>query len=220
MQLFISAALFRPLVPKSSRTSGKTFHLKAREDAHPEKPNTGSATKPENKAENSIFSSYLSLFKLKSFVIFCIALSLGYGCLPLIGFLPALSEQRGFGRTLGTLSISVIGITDIFARIICGFIYDLKFVRPRRKYVFAAFIMLAALSCFLFTIVQHYVGLLLLPVLFGIGTSNIISQRVLILADFVSPKQVPNAIGISSLFLGASLLTAPAVAGKYTKYVN
>ena len=81
--------------------------------------------------------------------------------------------------------------------------------------MFAAFMMLAALTCFLFTIVQHYVGFLLLPVLFGIGTSNIISQRVLILADFLKPGQVPNAIGISSLFVGGSLLTVPAVAGMY-----
>lgn len=153
-----------------------------------------------------------SLFGSPTFIV--LALS---GFFTLTGFfvpfiyLPKMAESFGHSGDKATFLVSVLGVTNIVARILCGWISD----RPQANALMInnAALIAAGLATAIVPHCRSYFMLCFYCVIFGMGTACFASLRSVICVELLGLEKLTNAYGLLLLFMGIASLVGSPLAG-------
>ena len=172
------------------------------------------AIKNSSKPKQKLFD--WSLLKDKTY------LALGFtiffyaqGYLSSIILLPALAKERGIDRTWIDGILATVGICDFIGRVSSGLVFDAKKIRPHRRHLFNAAILVSGISSFCCIFAFSKPSFLVIAVVFGLSTAVIVSQRSVIMADLLGVEKLSSSFGFSTVFQGAAALIGPAFGGGY-----
>jgi len=153
-----------------------------------------------------------SMFTSPSFIV----LALG-GFFTLTGFfvpfiyLPKMAESFGHSKESSTFLVSILGITNIVARILCGWLSD----RPQVNALMInnVALVLAGIATILVPFFKPYWLLCVYCVVFGMGTACFASLRSVICVELLGLEKLTNAFGLLLLFMGIASLVGSPFAG-------
>jgi len=136
--------------------------------------------------------------------------------------LSAMSQSRGVPVTESTFLVSLVGLTDLFSRLLLGFVYDIRIVRGNRAIPYAVFTMSCGLATLIAGFATEYWMFVISVILFGLSNSSMVSQRASVMGDYLVYEKLSSAIGIGNFFQGIGLLSGPLIAGKFCRkqYTN
>uniref|UniRef100_A0A915HY52 Monocarboxylate transporter n=1 Tax=Romanomermis culicivorax TaxID=13658 RepID=A0A915HY52_ROMCU len=176
----------------------------------------GASLEPEStkKGVQNTLRSVLdfSLFSSPTFII--LALS---GFFTLTGFfvpfiyLPKMAMSFGIAKGKATFLVSVLGMTNIVARIFCGWLSDQPCANPlmiNNVALIAAGVATAFAPHF-----ESYALLCGYCVIFGTGTACFASLRSIICVQLLGLEKLTNAFGLLLLFMGIASLIGSPLAG-------
>lgn len=127
-------------------------------------------------------------------------------------YITKLAQDNGFSKGQASFLISIIGIVNIPARMLYGFIADRKFISAINLNTFS--VMIATIPLFFYKAVQsYYWGQVLFSVLFAVGIAGMNSLTTMYLVDLVGMKKFSNATGIINLFRGFGCFLGPFLGG-------
>lgn len=153
-----------------------------------------------------------SLFASPTFIL--LALS---GFFTLTGFfvpfiyLPKMARNFGHSQDRATFLVSALGITNIVARILCGYVSDRPNVDP--LFINNVALIFAGVATAIVPHCQAYGLLLLYCVIFGMGTACFASLRSIICVALLGLEKLTNAYGLLLLFMGMASLIGSPMAG-------
>lgn len=106
--------------------------------------------------------------------------------------------------------ISIIGLTNIFARIACGFLAD--FPQVNSLLFNNLCLVLCAVSTYVISLCSGFGAYAAVSVAFGIGLAGYMSLTSIILVDLLGLDKLTNAFGLLILFRGtAAIFGAPLI---------
>ncbi|VDI56214.1 MFS transporter, MCP family, solute carrier family 16 (monocarboxylic acid transporters), member 12 [Mytilus galloprovincialis] len=129
-------------------------------------------------------------------------------------FLPAFSEEIGVLGKIGseyTLVITSVFIT--LAKIIAGFIYDCRLVRPYRVYFFNALMFGQVTVSFVIPSVKTFTQLAIACALYGMFSGLYTAQKSVVIVDILGRDKLKYSYGILMMFQGIGVLLGPPLSG-------
>lgn len=130
-------------------------------------------------------------------------------------FFPPYALQIGATEYEAAYTITIIGLADFVGRIFVGILFDRKTIAPLRVHIYTG-LMISLGVLFIGTPnVTTYAQLCVICVIFGILTGMFISQKSVIIIDFVGAEHLPQAFGILLFFQGLGVFIGPPLAGKW-----
>lgn len=158
-----------------------------------------------------------SLLKEMRFVGFCITMLLTtLAEQSAFVFLPAFSEEIGVLGKIGseyTLAITSVFIT--LAKIIAGFIYDCRLVRPYRVYFFNGLMFGQVTVSFVIPSVKTFTQLAIACALYGMFSGLYTAQKSVVIVDILGRDKLKYSYGILMMFQGIGVLLGPPLSGMY-----
>ncbi|KAK7097702.1 uncharacterized protein [Littorina saxatilis] len=150
-----------------------------------------------------VFMLDFSLFKRPTFRLLMFYVTVSPFVNISLDYLPALAKENDVSETRASLLLSIIGGLDLFCRLSCGFIADLKILRVSTM-IIISFVILALVTQFVrfMTSFEHFVVLAVLQGIFG-GVANCLAPVLII--EFVGLQNMGKGIGFCQLISGASL---------------
>lgn len=126
-------------------------------------------------------------------------------------YLPDLAVSKGLSTSQAALLISIVGITNIFGRIISGLVTDLLKIKSSVTYTITLFT--ASLVNFTVPWCDDFVKLAVCGALFGLCMATAVSMRTIVLADHLGIEKLTKAFGMIALFQGIAFMTNAPLAG-------
>jgi hypothetical protein len=159
----------------------------------------------------------VSLLKNPLFVAYGVFLSIGMStCASLYNAcIAGMVQERGFTREQMALLLSLSGAIGGLAKIVAGFVFDLRVVRPFRVHVFVAGCAIIATSILSVPLISGTTALYTVWLTYSIVTSFIGSQGSVVMVDLVGLKKHANGLGLSMPFRGIGILMGPPLGGRY-----
>lgn len=214
LHICVSGALYRPLRRAASSTSTLT-----------------DSSAPSVSAENAVLHSWSSLNRALSrwwkellhhmrvlrnprFSLFCSSIILLYmSYLPSVYFLPALAEAAAISKSSAALLLSIVGACDMCGRILSGFLFDVKQVKPYRAYIYNTAFLWLALAGISQTLSSQYYQFCICSAVHGFFNGICVAQRSVIVTDVVGNDAVNQAVGILITCQGLGVAAGPSVTG-------
>ena len=158
----------------------------------------------------------IHIFRELSFDMYCLTILYFVLCYATaVMLLPAYAKEKGVDPKNSAFLLSIIGIVDTAVRIGIGFLVDLKSVKPHRRHLFTAAVLVSGLGVLCFVFAQTYVELVIVCVVHGLARGIVISQQPVILGDLIGGARMAQSYGFVIMFQGIAALTGPPVAGGY-----
>ncbi|XP_045207947.1 monocarboxylate transporter 14-like isoform X2 [Mercenaria mercenaria] len=136
-------------------------------------------------------------------------------------YIPDLAISKGLPSAQAATLISIVGITNIFGRIISGIITDMFRIRSSVTYTVALFT--ASVVNFLMPWCDGFVALATCGAIFGLCMATVVSMRTIVLADHLGIEQLTQSFGMVAMFQGVAFLTNAPLAGylyeKFSSYL-
>lgn len=107
--------------------------------------------------------------------------------------------------------ISVIGITNTFARVICGYVAD--FPRVDSLFLNNICLVIATIAVAATPLCSSYASYVVMCIFFGMAVAGYISLTSIILVDLLGLDKLTNAFGLLILFRGAATIVGSPLAG-------
>ncbi|XP_060598825.1 monocarboxylate transporter 14-like isoform X1 [Ruditapes philippinarum] len=126
-------------------------------------------------------------------------------------YIPDLGISKGLPSSQAATLISIVGITNIFGRIISGIITDMFRIRSSVTYTAALFT--ASLVNFLMPWCESFLALATCGAIFGLCMATVVSMRTIVLADHLGIEQLTQSFGMVAMFQGVAFLTNAPLAG-------
>ena len=157
----------------------------------------------------------LMLLTNKSFLAYVHAIACMPCCIMVVFlFIAAHAKQHGVSEKQRALVISIQGICDIIGRMSFGFVFDLKPIRHRRRYLHAVLgIFLGAVTMAIAPATSFW-SLTLVFTIHGIVEGAYHAQRATILSEIVPHQQLSMCVGYMTFCQGVGNLTFPLVGGE------
>ncbi|PAA72586.1 hypothetical protein BOX15_Mlig016358g1 [Macrostomum lignano] len=154
----------------------------------------------------------LSLLRDISFVMFLISNLLGsIGFNAPFLFVPDRAQQAGISKTLSSLLVSVIGISNMVGRVTFGFLSDRKWVNKLMLYNSALTI---AGTVLVFSFLSDaYWFMATYCALFGVFIGTYVTLTSPVLVDLLGLEKLSDSFGLTLLFQGIGVLVGPPIAG-------
>ncbi|XP_018331378.1 monocarboxylate transporter 4 isoform X2 [Agrilus planipennis] len=162
----------------------------------------------------SALAQMMDMSLLKDPVFVMIGISNFFGMAGLyVPFVYLVNCATDDGIELGKASflISVIGITNTFGRIACGFFAD--FPQVNALLVNNLCLVISTISVALTPMCHTYAAYVIMAIFFGIAISGYISLTSIILVDLLGLDKLTNAFGLLILFRGAAAIVGSPLAG-------
>ncbi|XP_064652161.1 monocarboxylate transporter 9-like [Lineus longissimus] len=154
------------------------------------------------------------LLKEPSFFFFSLCLAFcTMGYMLIRTFIPALVESRGHPKALSAQLLAYSGGADMCGRLSAGFFFDMKRIRPVRRYLYNALPFIISIIVGVFPSAQEPGEYICISILFGFFIGTYVAQRPSILADLVGNDRFSDALGLAMFFNGGGLLIGPSVGG-------
>ena len=127
--------------------------------------------------------------------------------------IPPLAEERGLSRNEAALILSIMGISDMCGRFFHGVLFDLKFVRGRRRALYALLGMMLACVNVCFSLPTTFAGFAAVAICWGLMESGFHGQRATVQSEFVPKSQISKSLGNMIFCQGVGNLLAPTTGG-------
>lgn len=127
-------------------------------------------------------------------------------------YLVDMAKQSGIEAGQASFLISIIGITNTFGRVICGYVADFPWVDSLFLNNICLVVCTIAVAltpaC-----VGSYGAFVAMCIFFGAAVSGYISLTSIILVDLLGLDKLTNAFGLLILFRGAAAIVGSPLAG-------
>ncbi|XP_062714083.1 monocarboxylate transporter 14 isoform X2 [Aedes albopictus] len=117
----------------------------------------------------------------------------------------------GIEESKATFLISIIGITNTFARILCGYVAD--FPKVDALFMNNVCLVISTFAVSLTPFCHSYYAYVAMAIAFGIAVAGYISLTSIILVDLLGLDKLTNAFGLLILFRGAATIVGSPLAG-------
>jgi len=126
-------------------------------------------------------------------------------------YLPRQAMAVGHSEGSSTFLVSILGMTNIVARILCGWLSD----RPQVNALMLnnVALILAGIATVFLPHLHSYWMLCIYCVIFGTGTACFASLRSIICVELLGLEKLTNAFGLLLLFMGLASLVGSPIAG-------
>ncbi|CAK8674238.1 monocarboxylate transporter 2-like [Clavelina lepadiformis] len=154
-----------------------------------------------------------SLFRHKAFIVYCLS-QVVFVAGFLVGQLyivPFAEQELGISKLKAPLVVSIMAGTELFSRIIFGFLGDFK--RINRLLMFASVLLLLAVCGLIIPFTDSFASLAAVAAVTGLFQGGFSGISIVVLADIVGMKMYGTALGISTLFNGIGTLVTPPLVG-------
>lgn len=171
---------------------------------------TNSSTKPKAKAFD------FSLLKDMRYCAFCVAilfftLAFQSGFV----FLPAFAKQIGASDFEAAYTVVISGLCDGVGRLIAGFLFDTKYIKPYRVYIYNFMMLMMGVLSFCIPSATNFVQLACMCAVYGFIVGMYVSQKSVIIVDLLGPEKLSHSFGILLLFQGIGTFIGPPFTGMY-----
>lgn len=126
-------------------------------------------------------------------------------------YLVSCAKASGIEQSSASFLISIIGITNTFGRIACGYFAD--FPQVDALLVNNICLVISTVAVSVTPLCQSYGAYIAVAVFFGIAISGYISLTSIILVDLLGLDKLTNAFGLLILFRGAAAIVGSPLAG-------
>ncbi|XP_031622504.1 uncharacterized protein LOC116340250 isoform X4 [Contarinia nasturtii] len=162
----------------------------------------------------SAISTMLDVSLLKNPVFMLIGISNVFGMaglyVPFV-YLVDAARLNGIPQDSASFLLSIIGITNTFGRVFCGYIADFPKVDSLLLNNICLVVSTVAVAATPFCVAyEHYV---IMSIFFGLAVSGYISLTSIILVDLLGLDKLTNAFGLLILFRGAAAIVGSPLAG-------
>lgn len=167
-------------------------------------------------AKTRIFK--IDLFRIPQFTICFTAICLQAGNYAgNMVVIPGLIRTLGFGKDNITLSVSLVGASEIIARAFLGWFADLNIITRVRIFMICSFV--SGCVPFVLPHVPYLPVVLTYSVLVGTFSGSFGSLMGVIIVDAVGLENYSPAFGLTSLGCGVTFCLSQPIAGKYDFHV-
>lgn len=126
-------------------------------------------------------------------------------------YLVDMAMQNGIEQSQASFLISIIGITNTFGRVICGYVAD--FPRVDSLFLNNICLVVSTIAVALTPACASYGAYVAMCIFFGAAISGYISLTSIILVDLLGLDKLTNAFGLLILFRGAAAIVGSPLAG-------
>ncbi|XP_017486477.1 PREDICTED: monocarboxylate transporter 4 [Rhagoletis zephyria] len=162
----------------------------------------------------SVFNTMLDVSLLKDPVFMLIGISNVFGMaglyVPFV-YLVDAAKKDGIEDSSASFLLSIIGITNTFGRVICGYVADFPSVDSLLLNNVCLLVSTVAVS--LTPLCSSYGAYVTMSIFFGAAISGYISLTSIILVDLLGLDKLTNAFGLLILFRGFAAIIGSPLAG-------
>ncbi|KAJ8911075.1 hypothetical protein NQ315_015247, partial [Exocentrus adspersus] len=126
-------------------------------------------------------------------------------------YLVECAKNDGIEASQASFLLSIIGITNTFGRVACGYFAD--FPQVNALLVNNICLVISTVAVALTPFCHTYAAYITMSVFFGIAVSGYISLTSIILVDLLGLDKLTNAFGLLILFRGAAAIVGSPLAG-------
>ncbi|XP_052092439.1 monocarboxylate transporter 9-like [Mytilus californianus] len=172
------------------------------------RPHDSSKTKTKTK----LFD--LSLLKDLRYCAFCVAillftLAFSSGMV----FLPAFALQIGTSEFEAAYTVVVTGVSDGIGRLFAGFLFDRKFMKPYRIYIYNVLIIFMGVVSLTIPSLTTFSQLAVACAIYGSTIGMYVSQKSVIIVDLLGIENLSKSFGIVLFFQGIGVFIGPPLSG-------
>ncbi|VDI12742.1 MFS transporter, MCP family, solute carrier family 16 (monocarboxylic acid transporters), member 14 [Mytilus galloprovincialis] len=166
----------------------------------------------KTKIETKFFD--LSLLKDLRYSAFCVAillftLAFSSGMV----FLPAFALQIGTSEFEAAYTVVVTGVSDGIGRLFAGFLFDRKFMKPYRVYIYNVLIIFMGVVSLTIPSVTTFPQLAVACAIYGSIIGMYVSQKSVIIVDLLGIENLSKSFGIVLFFQGIGVFIGPPLSG-------
>ncbi|XP_033758657.1 monocarboxylate transporter 9-like [Pecten maximus] len=215
----INQRLLKPMMKKDIFYSGSIQNISEVQSARDLKSAIVALTKDDNESRsqrpclgidiNDIFC--FELLKDPTFLLLTICMTTWTAQIVSLTYLPDMALSKGLPRNQCAFLISLVGITNIVGRLVCGFITDCLHVKSIHIYACALFV--AAAINFLLPFCDSFYLFAICAGIFGFCMASSVSLRTIVLADHLGIDKLTRSFGLIALFQGIGFIINPPLAG-------
>ncbi|XP_065224690.1 uncharacterized protein LOC135848662 isoform X2 [Planococcus citri] len=184
------------------------------ENADTEKGSSEDCSCGLSESFKSVLASMLDMSLLRDPVFMLIGVSNIFGMaglyVPFV-YLVEAAKMENISANQASFLISIIGITNTFGRVICGYIADLPWVDS--LFLNNICLLVSSISVAATPFCHTYAQFIIMAIFFGIAVSGYISLTSIILVDLLGLDKLTNAFGLLILFRGAAAIVGSPLAG-------
>lgn len=162
----------------------------------------------------SAISTMLDVSLLKDPVFMLIGISNVFGMaglyVPFV-YLVDAATINGIDHNSASFLISIIGITNTFGRVFCGYIAD--FPKVNSLLLNNCCLVISTIAVAATPFCSSYASYVIMAIFFGIAIAGYISLTSIILVDLLGLDKLTNAFGLLILFRGAAAIVGSPLAG-------
>lgn len=162
----------------------------------------------------AILNTMLDVSLLKDPVFMLIGISNIFGMaglyVPFV-YLVDAAMLDGIDSSSASYLIAIIGITNTFGRVICGYVAD--FPQVNSLFLNNVCLLIATVAVTATPLCSSYMSYVVMAVFFGIAISGYISLTSIILVDLLGLDRLTNAFGLLILFRGFAAIIGSPLAG-------
>ncbi|RZF40010.1 hypothetical protein LSTR_LSTR002413 [Laodelphax striatellus] len=209
-----SIAGYRASVISLSRRSGReaTVSVDRESDKNAFAEIFSCCTLPDSM--KSVLASTLDMSLLKDPVFMMVGVSSVFGMAGLFipfFFLVDAAQKDGMPQGEAASLLSVIGMTNIVARILIGWLADFPWVNSM---LFSNLsLLIGAIAVSLAPFCHSYYAYVIMSIFFGIAVAGFISLTSIVLVDLLGLDKLTNAFGLLILFRGIATIFGSPLAG-------
>ncbi|XP_067646422.1 monocarboxylate transporter 14 [Eurosta solidaginis] len=162
----------------------------------------------------SVFNTMLDVSLLKDPVFMLIGISNIFGMaglyVPFV-YLVDAAKKDGIEDSSASFLLSIIGITNTFGRVICGYVAD--FPNVDSLFLNNVCLLVSTVAVTLTPLCSSYGAYVTMSIFFGAAISGYISLTSIILVDLLGLDKLTNAFGLLILFRGFAAIIGSPLAG-------
>ena len=154
-----------------------------------------------------------SILKNRCFVLYLFGMLLAYpGYLNSFVFFPPFAENSGFNKQQVALTVTGMGILDLFGSVSGGFLADFRFIP--RHYIFAMCLLILGVCDIIAPFFQSVYSVYILAGVVGLFGGCFCALFPVILIDFIGKEKMAEGFGMQNLFMGITSTLLPILLGR------
>jgi len=147
-----------------------------------------------------------------AYFVFTLGLSVGHtGFIGTCFFVPPYAVERWRSRKLASLLLTLFGLSDLIGRLGVGWFADLGLVK--RSNILAVSFLVAGFTSVAVTFFKSFVIMSIAAVILGCLGGCYLALLAVIVADLFGIEKLAPGMGLTSLFMGLTLLPCPSILG-------
>lgn len=206
LNVCVSSCVFRQPTSLSKKEKLLKIDIKQKNEEHKAFLNGNSNRNEDIEKKDSKFAGFdvfkCSLFKNALLILYTVAFMLsavGYGSNVIL--IPAHVRFLGYDRIYEVISVSIMGCAEVIARILFGYLVDLKIVK--QQYVFIFCMVIGAGFCFMVPHFDSFIFIGIYAAIIGIFPGSFWSLISVMVIDVVGMKDFTSAFGLILICISA-----------------